>query len=118
MRSNMLEVMREEFVTMARMKGLPERSIMLRHAARNALLPLVTAFALAFGQLIGGNVVIETVFSWPGLGRMLVDAVAEQRLSAGAGRVPADRRDPGGDELRRRPRLRPARSAGERMAAG
>jgi peptide/nickel transport system permease protein len=76
MRSNMLEVMREEFVTMARMKGLPERSIMLRHAARNALLPLVTAFAITFGQLIGGNVVIETVFSWPGLGRMLVDAVA------------------------------------------
>src|SRR5260370_5891245 len=76
MRSNMLEVMREEFVTMARMKGLPERSIMLRHAARNALLPLVTAFAITFGQLIGNNVVIETVFSWPGLGRMLVEAVA------------------------------------------
>jgi peptide/nickel transport system permease protein len=76
MRSNMLEVMREEFVTMARMKGLPERSVMLRHAARNALLPLVTAFAITFGQLVGGNVVIETVFSWPGLGHMLVDAVA------------------------------------------
>jgi peptide/nickel transport system permease protein len=76
MRSNMLEVMREEFVTMARMKGLPERTIILRHAARNALLPLVTAFALGFGQSVGGNVVIESVFSWPGLGRMLVDAVA------------------------------------------
>ncbi len=76
MRSNMLEVMREEFVIMARMKGLPERSIMLRHAARNALLPLVTAFALGFGASVGGNVVIETVFSWPGLGRLLVDAVA------------------------------------------
>jgi len=76
MRSNMLDVMREEFITMARMKGLPERSIMLRHAARNALLPLVTAFAITFGQLIGNNVVVETVFSWPGLGRMLVDAVA------------------------------------------
>lgn len=61
---------------MARMKGLSERSIMLRHAARNALLPLVTAFAITFGQLIGNNVVVETVFSWPGLGRMLVDAVA------------------------------------------
>ncbi len=76
MRSKMLDVMREEFITMARMKGLPERSIMLRHAARNALLPLVTAFAITFGQLIGNNVVVETVFSWPGLGRMLVDAVA------------------------------------------
>jgi peptide/nickel transport system permease protein len=76
MRSNMLEIMREEFVTMARMKGLPEHRIMLRHAARNALLPLVTAFALGFGQSVGGNVVVESVFSWPGLGRLLVDAVA------------------------------------------
>ncbi len=76
MRSNMIEVMGEEFVTMARMKGLPERTIMLRHAARNALLPLVTAFALGFGASIGGDVVVETVFSWPGLGRLLVDAVS------------------------------------------
>ncbi len=86
MRANMLEVMNEEFVTMARMKGLPERSIMLRHAARNALLPLVTAFALGFGASVGGNVVIETVFSWPGLGRMLVDAVgsSDYPLAQGA----------------------------------
>ena len=76
MRSNMLEVMGEEFVTMARMKGLPERTVMLRHAARNALLPVVTAFALGFGATLGGDVVVETVFSWPGLGRMLVDAVS------------------------------------------
>lgn len=76
MRSSMLEVMREEFVTMARMKGLSERSIMLRHAARNALLPLVTAFALGFGQSVGGNVVVENVFSWPGLGRLLAEAIA------------------------------------------
>jgi peptide/nickel transport system permease protein len=86
MRSNMLEVMGEEFITMARMKGLPERDIMLRHAARNALLPLVTAFALGFGASVGGNVVIETVFSWPGLGRMLVDAVggSDYPLAQGA----------------------------------
>ena len=86
MRSNMLDVMNEEFVTMARMKGLPERTIMLRHAARNALLPLVTAFALGFGASVGGNVVIETVFSWPGLGRMLVDAVgsSDYPLAQGA----------------------------------
>jgi peptide/nickel transport system permease protein len=76
MRSNMLEVMQEEFVTMARMKGLSEWTVMVRHAARNALLPLVTAFALGFGLSVGGNVVIETVFSWPGLGRMLVEAVS------------------------------------------
>ena len=86
MRSNMIEVMGEEFVTMARMKGLPERDIMLRHAARNALLPLVTAFALGVGASVGGNVVIETVFSWPGLGRMLVDAVgsSDYPLAQGA----------------------------------
>jgi peptide/nickel transport system permease protein len=76
MRSNMLDVMEEEFVVMARMKGLPERRILLRHAARNALLPVVTAFALVVGYSLGGNVVVENVFSWPGLGRLLIRAVA------------------------------------------
>jgi peptide/nickel transport system permease protein len=76
MRSNMLEVMHEEFVTMARMKGLSEWRIVIGHAARNALLPVVTAFALGVGLSMGGNVVIETVFSWPGIGRMLVQAVS------------------------------------------
>ena len=76
MRSNMLEVMQEEYITMARMKGLSEWTIVLRHAARNALLPVVTAFALGIGFSVGGNVVIETVFSWPGIGRVLVNAVA------------------------------------------
>ena len=76
MRTNMLEVMQEDFVTMARMKGLSNWAIVIRHAARNALLPVATAFALGIGQSVGGNVVIETVFSWPGLGRLLVDAVA------------------------------------------
>ena len=86
MRSNMLEVMNEEFVTMARMKGLPERTVMLRHAARNAMLPVVTAFALGFGATLGGDVVVETVFGWPGLGRMLVDAVgsSDYPLAQGA----------------------------------
>lgn len=76
MRSNMLEVMQEDFVTMARMKGLSEWSIVMRHAARNALLPVATAFALGIGSSVGGNVVVETVFSWPGLGRLLVSAVS------------------------------------------
>jgi peptide/nickel transport system permease protein len=76
MRSNMLEVMHEEFVTMARMKGLSEWRIVIGHAARNALLPVVTAFALGVGLSMGGNVVVETVFSWPGIGRMLVQAVS------------------------------------------
>ncbi|MEO1104197.1 MAG: ABC transporter permease, partial [Pseudomonadota bacterium] len=76
MRSNMLEVMEDEFVTMARMKGLSEWAIVMRHAARNALLPVATAFALGVGFSVGGNVVIETVFSWPGIGRLLVTAVS------------------------------------------
>ena len=76
MRSNMLDVMSEDFITMARMKGLSNWSIIVRHGARNALLPVATAFALGFGASIGGNVVVETVFSWPGLGKLLVNAVA------------------------------------------
>jgi peptide/nickel transport system permease protein len=75
MRSNMLEVLDEDFVVMARMKGLSEWRIMLAHAARNALLPILTALTLGIGYAVGGNVVIETVFSWPGIGRMLVRAV-------------------------------------------
>src|SRR5262249_22462605 len=76
MRQNMLDGMQEDFIMMARMKGLSQWSILVRHAARNALLPVVTAFAIAFGNTIAANVVIETVFSWPGLGRLMVQAVA------------------------------------------
>jgi peptide/nickel transport system permease protein len=76
MRSNMLDVMGEDFITMARMKGLSNWSIVMRHGARNALLPVVTAFALGFGASVGGNVVVETVFSWPGLGKLLVTSIA------------------------------------------
>jgi peptide/nickel transport system permease protein len=72
----MLDVMREDFITMARMKGLSTWSIIMRHGARNALLPVVTAFALGFGASVGGNVVVETVFSWPGLGKLLVNSIA------------------------------------------
>ena len=76
MRSTMIEAMHEEFVTMARMKGLSEWRIVIHHAARNSLLPVLTAFALAIGPNISANVVVETVFSWPGLGRLLVQAVS------------------------------------------
>ena len=78
MRSNMLDVLEEDFVTMARMKGISEWNVVLRHAARNAMLPVVTALALGIGYAIGGDVVVETIFSWPGLGRMLVRAVASR----------------------------------------
>ena len=64
----MLEVMQDDFVNMGRLMGYSEWRLMLRHAARNALLPVVTALALGVGYSIGGNVVIENVFGWPGIG--------------------------------------------------
>ena len=105
MRSNMLEVMHEEFVTMARMKGLSRMAH--RDPPRRAQRAAAGGDRLRARRRpsIGGNVVVETVFSWPGLGRLLVQAVSSQRLSAGAGRLPADRAGAGADELRRRPAL-------------
>ncbi len=76
MRSNMLDVMKEDFVTMARIKGLSNWTVVVRHAARNALLPVMTSFAIAVGYQLQGNVVVESVFSWPGLGRELENAVS------------------------------------------
>src|SRR5699024_10787561 len=77
MRNTMLEVLGEDFIEMARAKGLKERRVLFNHAARNALLPVVTAGALFVGSAIGGQVLIEYVFSWPGLGREMV--LAAQR---------------------------------------
>jgi peptide/nickel transport system permease protein len=68
MRGSMLEVMGEDYVRTARAKGLAERSVMLRHAARNGLIPVVTVIGVNFGRLLSGAVIIETVFAWPGLG--------------------------------------------------
>jgi peptide/nickel transport system permease protein len=76
MRSNMLEVLDDDFITMGRLIGFSECRLMVRHAARNALLPVITAMALGVGYSVSGNVVVENVFGWPGLGRMLVRAVA------------------------------------------
>ena len=74
-RSSMLEVMGQDFVRTARAKGADRRSVLIRHALRNALLPVVTAISLQFGALLGGAVLTETVFSWPGVGRLLVDSI-------------------------------------------
>lgn len=74
-RSSMLEVMRNEYVTTARAKGLRESRVIIRHALKNALIPVVTIFGLQFGQLLAGTVVIETVFARPGIGRLIVDAI-------------------------------------------
>jgi peptide/nickel transport system permease protein len=74
MRSSMLETLREDYITTARAKGLEEHIVRDRHAARNALLPIVTAFVLSLSFSMSGSVLTETVFSWPGLGREIVTA--------------------------------------------
>lgn len=74
-RSSMLEILRQEYVTTARAKGVREWRVIVRHALKNALIPVVTIFGLQFGQLLAGTVVIETVFSRPGIGRLIVDAI-------------------------------------------
>ena len=74
-RSSMLETLRSDYVILARSKGLPEWSVVLKHALRNALIPTVTVVGLQVGVLLGGNMNVETVFCWPGLGRMVVSAI-------------------------------------------
>ena len=74
-RSTMLEVRREDFVRTARAKGLSARFVIGRHVLRNALIPIVTVIGLQFGLLMGGAVLTETVFAWPGLGRLTVLAI-------------------------------------------
>jgi len=64
----MIDTVAEDYVLMARAKGLPERSVLYKHAFRNAVLPIVTAFAISIGFILSGAVITETVFDWPGLG--------------------------------------------------
>jgi len=86
-RSSMLEVMRQEYITTARSKGLAHRVVIMRHALRNALIPVVTMLGLQFGFLLGGTVIIETVFSRRGLGRTIVDAIIWKDLPIVQGAV-------------------------------
>ena len=74
-RSALLDVLDEDYVRTARAKGVRESAVVLKHALRNALIPVVTVTGLEFGRLLGGVVVVESVFAWPGLGRMLLDAI-------------------------------------------
>lgn len=74
-RNGLLEVLNEGYIQTARSKGLSERVVIAPHAIRNALIPLVTVVGVQFGILLAGSVVVETVFSWPGIGRMLIDAI-------------------------------------------
>jgi peptide/nickel transport system permease protein len=74
-RSEMLEAMVQDYVRTARAKGLPERAVTLAHALKNALLPIVTVIGLQLGALLGGAVITETVFAWPGVGTLVLDAI-------------------------------------------
>lgn len=74
-RSSMLEVVRQDYIRTARAKGLSERVVINRHALKNALIPIVTVIGLQFGYLLGGAVLTESIFSWPGVGRFMVDAI-------------------------------------------
>jgi len=77
-RSSMLEVTNEEFIKTARSKGLKESWVILKHALRNAMIPVITLLGLRIPWLFGGAVITETVFAWPGMGRLLIDAVTKR----------------------------------------
>jgi peptide/nickel transport system permease protein len=79
-RNSMLETLREDYIMAARAKGLPEAEIRDRHAARNALLPVVTSFVLALAFVLDGGVITETIFSWPGMGLTLLQAAQTEDI--------------------------------------
>ncbi|QRX82026.1 glutathione ABC transporter permease GsiC [Glaciimonas sp. PAMC28666] len=74
-RASFVEILQEDFVRTARAKGLSETVVVLKHCLRNSLIPVVTMMGLQFGFLLGGSIVVEMVFNWPGMGRLLIDAV-------------------------------------------
>jgi peptide/nickel transport system permease protein len=74
-RASMIEAMNKEYVTTARSKGLREFTVVVKHALRNALIPAITVTGLQFGELLGGNMIVETIFAWPGLGRLVVNSI-------------------------------------------
>jgi peptide/nickel transport system permease protein len=79
-RSSMLEILAQDYVQTARAKGLPNRLVILRHAFRNALIPIVTILGLEFGFLLSGVVITETIFSWPGVGRLVFNAINQRDI--------------------------------------
>uniref|UniRef100_A0A7C4MKX3 ABC transporter permease n=1 Tax=Desulfatirhabdium butyrativorans TaxID=340467 RepID=A0A7C4MKX3_9BACT len=77
-RSSMLEVLRQDYIKTARAKGLPQSTVIFKHAFRNALIPVVTTIGLQFGILMGGAILTETIFAWPGVGKWMFDAVMKR----------------------------------------
>ncbi|MFB3763882.1 MAG: nickel ABC transporter permease [Methanotrichaceae archaeon] len=77
-RSSMLEVMSQDYITAARARGLPETVIVMRHALKNAFIPVITVIGLNIGHLLNGSVVVETIFAWPGIGRLMVESIYDR----------------------------------------
>jgi hypothetical protein len=77
-RTSMLEELGQDYIRTARAKGLPERTVVYRHALRNAMIPILTVLGLQFGALLAGAIVTETIFSWPGIGRLTIQAIANR----------------------------------------
>ena len=86
-RSSMLEVIHQDYIDTAKAKGVSERTITFRHMLKNALIPIVTAVGLQVGPLLGGAMLTETVFSWPGLGRLMVDSIKSKDIPMVLGSV-------------------------------
>jgi peptide/nickel transport system permease protein len=84
-RTSMLETLGEDYILTARAKGLPKRVIRDRHAARNALLPVVTSFVLAMGTVVGGAIITEQIFSWPGMGLLFLQGIVVSDIPLVAG---------------------------------
>jgi len=80
MRGQLLDQLRQDYVLFARAKGMPEKNVIYKHAVRNAINPIVTMFGYALSGLLGGAVLTETVFGWPGMGRLVIEALNAQDL--------------------------------------
>ena len=115
MRSSLMEVLGDDFILVARAKGVRRAVVRKRHAVPNALLPVMTVTILSLGYVLGGAIVIETIFSWPGLGRLTYNGDRQPGLRAAAGVVPVVQRGRDRRQPRRRPPLllpRPTREGG------
>ena len=108
MHASLIEVLNEDYVRTARAKGQRESLVIWRHAVRNALIPVVTVAGLQLGYLLGGAVVTETVFAWPGLGRLLVQSIFARDFPVVQAAVLLLASDVRGDQPRHRPDLRTA----------
>lgn len=86
-RSSVLEVMRQDYIDTARSKGITEKKVIWKHMMKNALIPIVTVIGLNFGTLLGGSVLTETIFSWPGVGRFVVESISNKDIPCVLGSI-------------------------------